>query len=163
MRAQKELKAFAKVSLKAGETKTVKMTLAKRAFAMWSVELHDWFVPSGEYEILAAASSRDIRLSQNVNVVSTQKLPFKVETNTVFEELMELEGANEVAKPIIAAATKGMTGGSERGESSKAAVSDEMILGMIKSMPLRSLRSFSSMSDADIEKLIEQINKKLGN
>ncbi len=162
VRAAKELKAFSKVSLKPGETKTVKMTLAKRAFAMWSVALGDWFVPSGEYEILAAASSRDIRLSQKVNVFSTQRLPLKVGPNTVFEELMELEGAYEVAKPIIAAATKGMTGGSDRGESSKAAVSDEMILGMIKSMPLRSLRSFGSMSEADVEKLIEHINKKLG-
>lgn len=162
VRALKELKAFAKVSLKPGETKTVKMTLAKRAFAMWSVALGDWFVPSGEYEILAAASSRDIRLSQKVNVVSTQRLPFKVGPNTVFEELMEDEVAKEFVKPIVAAATKEMSGGSDRGESSKAAVSDEMIMEMIKSMPLRSLRSFGSMNDADVAKLIEDINKKLG-
>lgn len=161
MRAQKELKAFAKVSLKAGETKTVKITLAKRAFAMWSTALNDWFVPSGEYEILAAASSRDVRLCKSVSVASTQKIPLKVEPNTVLEELLEDETAHEFAKPIFAAALKGMSDDSERGESSKAAVSDEMILGMMKSMPLRSLRSFSPMSDADIAKIIEDINKKL--
>ena len=160
-RAQKELKAFAKVSLKPGESKTLKMTLAKRAFAMWSAALQDWFVPSGEYEILAAASSRDIRLCKSVSVASTQKLPFKVEPNTVFEELMEDEDAKEFATPIVSAAFKGMSGGEDRGESSKAAVSDEMLWGMLKSMPLRSLRSFSSLNDADVVKLIEDINKKL--
>ena len=161
VRAQKELKAFTKVSLKPGESKTVKITLAKRAFALWSVALGDWFVPSGEYEILAAASSRDIRLCQSVSVTSTRRLPFKVEPNTVLEELMEDETASEIVKPIVSAVLKGMSGGADRGESSKAAVSDEMILGMVKSMPLRALRSFASMSEADGAKFIEDINKKL--
>ena len=79
----------------------------------------------------------------------------------MFEELMEDEDAKEFATPIVSAAFKGMSGGEDRGESSKAAVSDEMLWGMLKSMPLRSLRSFSSLNDADVVKLIEDINKKL--
>lgn len=159
-RAEKELKNFAKVELKPGEAKTVKVTLDKRAFAVWNVALHDWYVPTGEYEILAAASSRDIRLAATVTVESTQRLPFHATENTVFEELMENEAAYKVAKPFISDYISHM--GGDRGSSAKESVSDEMMLGMMKSMPLRALRSFVHMKDSEVEKFVDTINKEVG-
>ena len=41
-RPKKELRAFKKVFLKAGEEKEVSVTLSKRAFAFYNVELQDW-------------------------------------------------------------------------------------------------------------------------
>lgn len=70
-RPEKELRAFKKVFLDAGEEKTVELTLDKRAFAFFNVEIDDWFVESGEFKILVGASSRDIRLSKTVSVKST--------------------------------------------------------------------------------------------
>ena len=70
-RPEKELRAFTKVFLKAGEEKEVTLTLGKRAFAYYSTDLGDWHVESGDYDILVAASSRDIRLTATVNVEST--------------------------------------------------------------------------------------------
>ncbi len=70
-RPEKELKGFKKVFLKAGESKTVEITLDKRAFAYYNVNLHDWHVESGEFKILVGASSRDIRLETAVQVEST--------------------------------------------------------------------------------------------
>ncbi len=67
-RPDKELKGFAKVSLAPGESTVVELTLDKRAFAYYNVELQDWQVESGEFEILIGASSRDIRLSERVVV-----------------------------------------------------------------------------------------------
>ena len=70
-RPEKELKGFKKVFLKAGEAKTVEITLDKRAFAYYNVHIHDWHVESGAFKILVGASSRDIRLETAVEVTST--------------------------------------------------------------------------------------------
>lgn len=70
-KAKKELKGFKKVFLKAGEETTVTITLDKRAFAYYNVNIHDWHVESGKYEILVGSSSRDILLQSAVNITST--------------------------------------------------------------------------------------------
>ena len=66
-----ELKGFAKIALKKGETGTVSVTLDKRSFAYFNTLIHNWHVESGAYTILACASSRDIRLSEVLHVKST--------------------------------------------------------------------------------------------
>lgn len=68
---EKELKAFKKVFLKAGEEKEVSVTLSKRAFAYYNINIHDWHVETGEYAVLVGASSRDIRLTASIRVNST--------------------------------------------------------------------------------------------
>lgn len=70
-RPKKELRAFTKVFLKAGESKEVTLELSKRAFAYYNVNLGDWHVESGDFEIMVGASSRDIKLTDTVNVKST--------------------------------------------------------------------------------------------
>ncbi len=67
-RPKKELKAFTKVFLNAREEKEVTLTLSKRAFAFYNVNISDWCVESGEFDILVGASSRDIKLNATVNV-----------------------------------------------------------------------------------------------
>ena len=71
-RPVKELKAFKKVFLKAGEEKRITVTLGKRAFAYYNTNIHDWHVESGDFEILVGASSADIRLRETVAVRSTR-------------------------------------------------------------------------------------------
>lgn len=67
-KADKELKAFAKVSLNKGETKKVSLVLNDGSFAYYNVNAKDWSVISGEYEILVGSSSRDLHLSATVQV-----------------------------------------------------------------------------------------------
>ncbi len=74
-RPKKELKGFKKVFIKAGEETTVEIELSKRAFAFYNVDSADWQVESGEFEIMVGASSRDIRLSADVYVESTDSAP----------------------------------------------------------------------------------------
>lgn len=70
-RPAKELKAFSKVFLEPGEEKTVSLDLDKRAFAYYNVNINDWHVESGDFDILIGASSRDIRLTATLKVEST--------------------------------------------------------------------------------------------
>lgn len=74
-RPVRELRAFTKVSLESGESKTVSMTLNRRAFAYYDVNAKDWRVDSGVYAIEIGASSRDIRLTQSVTVHGVQPNP----------------------------------------------------------------------------------------
>lgn len=61
LRPEKELRGFEKVFLQPGESKTVEFTLTRRDFAYYDMELGEWYAPEGEYKVLAASSSRDVR------------------------------------------------------------------------------------------------------
>jgi beta-glucosidase len=61
-RPAKELKGFRRIDLKAGETKTVTLTLDKRAFSYYDVDAKQWQEDPGEYPILIGRSSQDIQL-----------------------------------------------------------------------------------------------------
>ncbi len=67
-RPEKELKGFKKVFLNAGEETEVAIELDKRAFAFYNVNINDWCVESGDFDIIVAASSRDAKLCATVSV-----------------------------------------------------------------------------------------------
>ena len=158
IRPVKELRDFAKVELAPGETKTVTFTLDKRAFAYYSVKIHDWHVETGEFDILIGKSSRDIVLSKTVTVESTVKLPFYYPTDTTVGDVMKDPRAWEIAKPLIG---KNMFGGGEDAGSNAAseAISDEMTMAMMEYMPLRGPVSFQGgVSMADIQEVVDKLN-----
>lgn len=67
-----ELKAYAKTKeLAAGETETVKMTIAVEDLASFDEASSSWVVDEGTYKINIGASSRDIRSTADVNVQAT--------------------------------------------------------------------------------------------
>ena len=55
----KSLRAFQRVSVKAGQTKTVKLTLDHNSFEFWDPETNTMRVKPGQYEILIGNSSSD--------------------------------------------------------------------------------------------------------
>ncbi|RLD64361.1 MAG: beta-glucosidase [Bacteroidetes bacterium] len=63
-RPEKELKGFKRVSLKAGESKTIQLQIDKMALSYYDVETKQWFAEPGEFEILIGSSSKDIRLNK---------------------------------------------------------------------------------------------------
>ena len=159
-RPVKELKNFVKVELQPQEEKTVEMELDKRSFAWYNTQIHDWYAASGEYEILAAASSRDIRLKKTVYVESTTELPIHVHMNTTIGELLE----NPRTKAVIEGMTDsliqhmgGSSGDEEEESAASEAISKEMSLKMMENSPLRTLRSFMGMSTEEIKELIEKL------
>ena len=64
----KQLKGFAKVILKPGETRRVRITLDARAFSIWDTGANRWTIMPGEHEILVGDSSRNLPLHANVTV-----------------------------------------------------------------------------------------------
>ncbi len=67
-RPVKELKAFARVNLKPGETRTVHMTLDKSSFAFWNPGNGTWMVEPGNFDILVGQNSQDIALLGKITI-----------------------------------------------------------------------------------------------
>ena len=158
IRPVKELRDFAKVELKPGETKTVAFTLDKRAFAYYSVKIHDWHVETGEFDILIGKSSRDIVLTKTVTVVSTVKLPFVYTTDTTMGDVKKDPRAWKIVQESLA---MGMIGGQDDSQSEAAneAISEEMADAGMMYSPLRGPVSFGGhVSMADIQAIVDKLN-----
>ena len=67
-RPVKELKAFEKVFLKKGESKTLSFELNKDAFAYWDPSTKQWTVEPGKFKIAAAVSAADIRQKADITI-----------------------------------------------------------------------------------------------
>jgi beta-glucosidase len=61
LRANKELKAFKKIAIGPGKTAIASMYIKVNDLAYFDDKLHKWVVEPGEYKIMAASSSKDIR------------------------------------------------------------------------------------------------------
>ncbi len=61
-RPAKELKGFARVNLKPGETRHVALTLDRRAFSFYDVKKKDWSAEPGDFTISVGGSSDNIQL-----------------------------------------------------------------------------------------------------
>jgi len=67
-RPAQELKGFATVSLEAGASAEVSITLDARAFSYWRTALSRWVLEGGAFEVRIGASSRDIRLTATIRL-----------------------------------------------------------------------------------------------
>jgi beta-glucosidase len=65
----KLLQGFERISLKAGETKSVEFNLGFDAFKLLNKD-YEWVVEDGDFEIMVGASSDDIRLKETVNITN---------------------------------------------------------------------------------------------
>ena len=71
-RPKKELKGFAKVFLKAGESKVVEIPLDDKAFRYFNVKTNRWEVEAGEYTLNVAASAAEVKLEGKLTLAGTK-------------------------------------------------------------------------------------------
>ncbi|MDR1220142.1 MAG: glycoside hydrolase family 3 C-terminal domain-containing protein [Treponema sp.] len=158
IRPLRELKGFDKVSLAPGETKRVVFTLDKRSFAWYHTELGDWYCASGEYAVVIGASSRDLRLSAMVQVVSNEYLPFHVDWNTTVDALLKDPRTRQAAEEISARyfdKSKQEPGLESLGSG------DKWSERAYFEAPLRHLYMTKDIPYEEVEKMIEAFNKLL--
>ena len=81
IRPVKELKGFAKVFLKAGETKKVSIPFDDKTFRYFNVKTNKWEIEKGTYDIYVGASSDDIRLTATIFQKGTEaELPYDIKS-----------------------------------------------------------------------------------
>ncbi|MGX4584550.1 beta-glucosidase [Paenibacillus chitinolyticus] len=155
-RPYKELKGFTKVSLQPGEKKTVKFTLDKRAFAYYNVEINDWHVETGEFEVMIGHSSEDIVLSETVHVQSTVPLPFKCDRNTLLIDVLNDPQKAPIVKELLKKLLESM------GSVGVAGLDESFSTAIFHYLPLRGFVSFSqgAFTEEMLDGIINHLNQK---
>ncbi|MEK3834235.1 MULTISPECIES: glycoside hydrolase family 3 C-terminal domain-containing protein [unclassified Paenibacillus] len=154
IRPLQELKGFGKIELQPGEERSLTITLDKRSFAYYNVQLGDWHVESGRFKISVGSSSRDIRLSTELEVESTVKLTTRFHRNTTVGDLL--------ANPLTEEKAKSFS--SVFGLEDVLGDNPEMLLAMMKYMPLRAMIGFGQgkYTEADLEADLQELNRLAG-
>ena len=70
---QKQLKAFKKVHLRAGEEKTLEFRLKARDMMLWNTR-REWVTEAGTFSLMIGASSEDIRLNSSFEISRNIKI-----------------------------------------------------------------------------------------
>ncbi|MEM7129160.1 MAG: glycoside hydrolase family 3 C-terminal domain-containing protein [Chloroflexota bacterium] len=103
VRPEKELKAFAKVTLEPGETQTATMTIDKAALAYFDDLEMSWIAEAGTFEVRVGASSQDIRatasfeLQESASFDGPEKEPIALSIESTMKDLL----AHEEAKAVL--------------------------------------------------------------
>ena len=109
IRPVRELKEFAQVNLPPGESKTVVLTLEKRAFAFWNQRARAWSVESGVYAIQIGINSRVIALEAPVQVNAKEPLMLEAYTGTTpMKEFLKHPGGKQFIKDNLGYMVSGM-------------------------------------------------------
>lgn len=155
-RPYKELKGFAKLRLAPGESGEAVFTLDKRSFAYYEKKLKDFYVETGEFEILIGSSSANILLSQAVKVQGTVEIPVVFDMNSTLGDIMATAKGQAVIGPVMQRmAGAGGAGGVENlGEGA-----DEMVAAMIAEMPLSSMVSMAGFPEEYVRQILAELNQ----
>jgi beta-glucosidase len=148
-RAPRELKGFAKVTLAAGETRSVGVHVRREDLAYWDTRVDRWVVEGGEYTVDVGASSRDIRAVLNV-AVEGDAVRVPLTMNSTIGEVL----AHPVAGPLVQQAF-GLGGGGAAG----AIMADPAMFKMMASFPVGRLASFPGMPGPEqVEQVLAAAN-----
>lgn len=143
------LAGFGSVTLAPGDRQTVEIRVARDELAYWNVGTGRWTVESGDYQVWAGASSRDLRLQTEVAVDGDAvTVPFTAEST--LGELL----ADPVAAPLLADVMTGPT---------DAALGTDM-LRILSSIPVGRMPSFSAgaISRQQLTDLLDAVNRQRG-
>jgi len=160
IRPVRELRAFAKVRLEPGETKTVRFALGKRAFAYWNADIRDWHVETGTYGVEIARSSRETVLSKDVKVASTREIREHFDLDSIVMDILADPHAKAVMEPYMDVLLEPFRPSDEQNDVEKSAITPEMALAMLRYMPLRAMLSFGAgkVTREQLLALIERMN-----
>ena len=102
------------------------------------------------------SSSRDIRLTGNVNVQSTEKVPVRFDRETTMGEVMK----SEKGRMIMASMRSRMQqkGGGDGVRKGLGEGADALVQNMMKEMTIGSLVSFGGLSEEMVDGFIAMLN-----
>jgi beta-glucosidase len=134
-RAPRELKAFASVPVKAGETAGVTLRIDRDDLAYWDTRLGRWVVEGGRYECAVGSSSRDLPAVATVEVKGDDiRAPLTAES-TLAEWASDPGRAVAVMQAVL---------GSRADQAAQPG--DLTLLGFLMATPLSRLASFPGLA-----------------
>jgi len=153
IRPEKELRGFEKVALGPGEEKTVEFTLDKRAFAYYNTQIDDWYVPTDTYTVMVGASSRDIRICEQVQVTSTTVIKQIYTINSTIGDMMKNPVGKQIFEQMIA-----KMAGDDLDLTALGPSADALMTAMLNYLPLRAVNIFGEVGSEQLQAIVDQIN-----
>ncbi|KQQ20734.1 beta-glucosidase [Rathayibacter sp. Leaf299] len=133
-RPRRELRAFAKIGLRPGESRTVSLELDRRAFAYWDIEQSDWIVPGGEYAV---------QIGENASRIVAEKAIVLAGDVLVRPLTLDSTVGEWFAHPVVGPALRqGLAAGMSE-EQAREAEANEDGLKMVESMPMQQFVAFT--------------------
>ena len=150
-RPKQELKKFAKIELNPGETKEVSFKLNQRDFSYYDSKRAMWICESGDFKIHVGASSRDIRLSEKINMTSTQNIPMAIDEYTFIQELLDNPQTKQMLLDFV---PKWLKSNLPEGKS----LEEVELNGFIAYQPIKKLPIFTGgeVSEQDVLEFVEK-------
>ncbi|MEU1972694.1 family 78 glycoside hydrolase catalytic domain [Microbacterium sp. NPDC019599] len=147
-RPVRELGAFTKVHLEAGESTTVELPLERRAFAYWDVSGHRWWVQPGSYEVQIGRSADDIVAMGALQLDGDVDRPQPLGLDSTVGEWF--------GHPIVGPAMMQAMMANATPEQLEAAEENAQMLKMVESMPMSQFARFPGVEipDEALEQLI---------
>jgi beta-glucosidase len=144
-RPARELRAFTKVSLEPGESRTVTLELDRRAFAHWDVREGGWVVAPGEYRVQVGMSCTDIVAERPVTLAGDEIVPELTMESSVAEWFEHPVAGPQLLAGLLATMPDG------------AAEMHAGMLQMIGSMPMRRFAADfgAAIPATELDRLIE--------
>ncbi|HEL2054877.1 TPA: glycoside hydrolase family 3 C-terminal domain-containing protein [Streptococcus suis] len=160
IRPSLELRAFDKIGLEPGESKTVTVELDKRAFAYWDMDRQDWTVEEGDYTIIIGRSAEEKILEASVHVAPAQPTRKVFHLNSTIGEILADKHAGPIFEQMMGSALGGNAEAQQVADSQSDAVSAEMMQAMMEGMPIRQLLSFvPGIEKSMLEGLVAVLNQ----
>ncbi|ANN18309.1 glycosyl hydrolase [Amycolatopsis orientalis] len=147
----RELRAFTKVFLEPGETRRVELTLGRRAFAWYDIELSRWVVSPGEYTVQIGRSAAQIVAERPITLAGDVIVRVLSLDSTVEEWFGHPVAGPELGELLAASLPAGQ---------SRQVEGSPDWLRMIASMPMRQFTKLLAyrgieLPDGSIPRLIE--------
>ncbi|OAD97628.1 glycoside hydrolase family 3 C-terminal domain-containing protein [Arthrobacter sp. OY3WO11] len=134
-RPLRELRAFTKISLTPGESKQVALTLDRRAFAYWDIELGRWVVPAGTYTVQVCSDASTVLAEQDTTLAG----------DSIIRELtLDSTVGDWFAHPTVGPALMAGLAASMTEEQAQQAQENPDQLKMVESMPMQQFLAFTN-------------------
>ncbi len=160
LRPVKELKGFKKVFIKAGESAEVTFKLSKRSFAYWDEEENNWRVPTGKYKVLVGTSSAEIPLCAEIYITEKTPVCHPITLETTYGDLTTSRAYDGVLEDFVKATIAEEFKADQL--MSDEAKTDATAYYCQNYTPRMSVYAHWNIPLADVEKAIDEANKKLG-
>jgi beta-glucosidase len=135
-RPPRELKGFAKTAtLAPGEGQVVTFQLRSRDLSYWSIRHNRWVLEGGTFRLGVGASSRDLRLTNTIEVTA-QPPTVELDGMATLEEWL--------AHPVGSGLLREAVGVDERGRP-RGILGDDELIRVIGNFPIRALAAFPGL------------------
>jgi beta-glucosidase len=151
-RPPRELKAFAKVDLDAGQTETLTFRLDARDLSYWSPAAADWVLEAGEFTLAIGASSRDLRLSVTIDIAAPPARVALDDMATLEEWLADPAGAALLLEAV----------GTDEKRRPRGILGDDELRAVVGNFPITALTAFpaSGLDPGTVDELVQRLRDR---